>query len=158
MFQDSKISKAAALLLAAGVVGLYGCASESAEGEADAAGEMPAAEAGMEGQAPEGMGEMSAPHGQVSVLMYQCADDRAFALTVAPGVGQAALRIEGESFPLEQQEVASGMEFSDGTYTFRGQGPEAYVEKDGERIFSDCVASGHPEMGEPEGSMEPVEN
>lgn len=158
MFLDKMISRAAALLLAAGMVGLYGCASESAEGEADAAGDMPAAEAGMEGQAPDGMGEMGSPHGQVSVLMYTCADDRAFALTVAPGVGQAALRIEGESFPLQQQEAASGMEFSDGTYTFRGKGPEAYVEKDGEQIFSDCVASGHPEMAAPEGSMEPVEN
>ena len=36
------------------------------------------------------------------------------------------------------------MEFSDGTYTFRGQGPEAYVEKDGERIYKDCMAAGHP--------------
>ena len=158
MFKDSKISRSAAMLVVAGVVGLVGCGSESADGEADAAAEMPAAEAGAEGQAPEGMGEMSSPHGQVSVLMYQCADDGAFELTVAPGVGQAALRIEGESFPLQQQEVASGMEFSDGTYTFRGQGPEAYVEKDGERIFSDCMASGHPEMGGAEGSMEPVEN
>jgi membrane-bound inhibitor of C-type lysozyme len=91
---------------------------------------------------------MSAPHGQVSVVMYQCADDKQFALTVAPGVGQAALRTDGEVFQLEQQEVASGMEFSDGTYTFRGQGPEAFVEKDGERIYTDCVAAGHPETVE----------
>ncbi|NNK48688.1 MAG: hypothetical protein HKP01_07430 [Gemmatimonadetes bacterium] len=101
----------------------------------------------MPAEAPDGMGEMSAPHGQVSVLMYQCADEQQFTLTVAPGVGQAALRVEAGVFQLEQQEVASGMEFSDGTYTFRGQGPEALVERDGEPILTDCVAAGHPQAG-----------
>ncbi len=140
MFQDNKISRIATVLLMTGLLGGVGCASETAEEQAEAAAEMPA-------EAPEGMGEMSAPHGQISVLMYQCADEQQFALTVAPGVGQAALRLEAGVFQLEQQEVASGMEFSDGTYTFRGQGPEAFVEKDGERIFTDCVAAGHPEAG-----------
>ena len=76
------------------------------------------------------------------------ADDKSFALTVASGVGQAALRADDGVFQLNQQEVASGMEFSDGTYTFRGQGQEAFVEKDGERIYTDCVAAGHPENPE----------
>ena len=158
MFQVMKSSKVVSILVVAGLLGAYGCASESADEQADSAGDMPAEGAAAESQPPEGMGEMSAPHGQVSVIMYQCAGDQTFALTVAQGVGQAALRFGDESYPLQQQEVASGMEFSDGTYTFRGQGPEAFVEKDGERIFSDCVAAGHPEMVDPGAAMGTVEN
>lgn len=147
MFQGSKRSKSVTVLLAMGLLGAVACASETADDQPEAADtEMPAEGSGMGEEAPAAMGEMDAPHGQVSVLMYQCADDKMFALTVAPGVGQAALRLEDGVFQLEQQEVASGMEFSDGTYTFRGQGPDAYVEKEGERVFTDCVAAGHPEM------------
>lgn len=126
------------ILIGAGVLGAAACASETADDQPEAA-------AATEGEAPAETGEMQAPHGQVSVIMYQCADEKSFALTVAPGVGQAALRVDGEVFQLDQQEVASGMEYSDGTYTFRGQGSEAGVEKDGEPIFTDCMAAGHPE-------------
>ena len=146
MFQGRQILRGATILMAMGLLGVAGCASETANEQADAAAaEMPADQAATEGDAPEGMGEMNAPHGQVSVIVYRCADDKSFALTVAPGVGQAALRADDGVFQLNQQEVASGMEFSDGTYTFRGEGPEAFVEKDGERIYTDCVAAGHPE-------------
>jgi membrane-bound inhibitor of C-type lysozyme len=139
MFQDKGISKSAMILLVAGLFVAAGCASETADDQV--AAETPAEESG----APEAMGEMNAPHGQVSMLVYNCADEKSFTLTVAVGVGQAALRAEDGVYQLEQQEVASGMEFSDGSYTFRGQGPEAFVEKDGERIYTDCVAAGHPE-------------
>ena len=150
MFQGNQISRIAMLLLMVGLFGVAGCASETAE---DQAAEMPATE----GDAPAGMGEAQSPHGQVTVVMYQCADEKAFALTVASGVGQAALRIEDGVYQLEQQEVASGMGFSDGTYTFRGEGPEAYVERDGVRIFTDCTAAGHPEaVGEPAEMEEPA--
>ena len=149
MFQGNQISKIAMLSLMVGLFGAAGCASETADDQA----EMPATE----GDAPAGMGEAQSPHGQVSVVMYQCADEKAFALTVASGVGQAALRIEDGVYQLEQQEVASGMEFSYGTYTFRGQGPEAFVEKDGVRIFSDCSAAGHQEVvGVPAEMEEPA--
>ncbi len=142
MFQDSKVLKSVMLLMMTGLLGAAGCATEAADEQVeDAAAEMPA---GMEGEAPAGMGEMSAPHGQVSVVMYTCADDKGFALTLAPGVGQAALRVEDGVFQLTQQEVASGMEFSDGTYTFRGKGPEATVEMNGEPVYVDCTAAGHP--------------
>lgn len=142
MFQDSKAAKTVMLLMGMGLLGAAGCAPDAAEQVEDAAAEMPA---DTEGEAPEGMGEMSAPHGQVSVVMYTCADEKGFALTLAPGVGQAALRLEDGVFQLEQQEVASGMAFSDGTYTFRGKGPEAMVEMNGEPVYVDCVAAGHPE-------------
>lgn len=145
MFQGKQITRSAMVLMVAGLLGAAGCASESADDQADtSATEMPADQAATDGEAPAGMGEATAPHGEVSVVMFDCADDKSFALTMAPGVGQAALRIEDGVFQMEQQEVASGMEFSDGTYTFRGQGPEAFVEKDGEPIYTDCVAAGHP--------------
>lgn len=145
MFQGRQITRSTMVLMVAGLLGAAGCASESAEDQTDANGtEMPADQAATDGDAPAGMGEATAPHGQVSVVMFQCADDKMFSLTVAPGVGQAALRIEDEVFQMEQQEAASGMAFSDGTYTFRGEGPEAFVEKDGERIYTDCMAAGHP--------------
>ena len=148
MFQGNQISRIAMLSLMVGLFGVAACASETAD---DQATEMPATE----GDAPAGMGEAQSPHGQVTVVMYQCADEKAFAMTVAPGVGQAALRIDGDVYQLEQQEVASGMEFSDGTYTFRGEGPDAYVEMDGARIFTDCTAAGHP-VGEPAATEEPA--
>lgn len=149
MFQGRQILRGATILMVMGLLGAAGCASETEDDQADtAAAEMPADQAATEGEAPEGMGEMNAPHGQVSVVIYQCADGKSFALTMAPGVGQAAFRADDGVFQLNQQEVASGMEFSDGTYTFRGEGPEAFVEKDGERIYTDCVAAGHPENPE----------
>ncbi len=149
MFQGNQIQRSAIILMAMGLLGAAGCASETADDQAETTTtEMPADQAATDSEAPEGRGEMSAPHGQVSVIMFQCADDKNFALTVAPGVGQAALRVEDGVFQLEQQEVASGMEFSDGTYTFRGEGPEAVVEKDGEQIYTDCMAAGHPEVAE----------
>ena len=138
MFQDKQISRFAMILVAAGLLGATGCASETADDQAEAA-------AASEGEAPAEMGQTQSPHGQVSVVMYRCAEEKSFALTVAPGVGQAALRVDGEVFQLDQQEVASGMEYSDGSYTFRGKGTEADVEKDGEPLFVDCVAAGHPE-------------
>lgn len=151
MFQGNQIKKGATVLLAMGVFGAAGCAGEAADDQAEVtAEEMPAGHPAADGEAAAGMGEMGAPHGQVSVVIYQCADEKSFALTMAPGVGQAALRFDEGVFPLEQQEVASGMEFSDGTYTVRGQGPDAFVEKDGERIFTDCSASGHPVAQEAE--------
>jgi membrane-bound inhibitor of C-type lysozyme len=132
-------------LLSATVLVAAACAGEQANQEQEAAPE-PAAEM-MESQEAGGMEGMGqAPHGEVSMINYRCADGGMFTLTVAPGVGQAALRLaDGEVFQLDQIEAASGMEFSDGTYTFRGKGPEAFVERDGEQILTDCMAAGHPQ-------------
>jgi membrane-bound inhibitor of C-type lysozyme len=141
MFQERGILKSATLVVTAGLLVAAGCASETADDQA--AAEM----AAQEGD-PAAMGEMKAPHGQVSMIMYNCADAKSFTLTVAEGVGKAALRAEDGLFQLDQQEVASGMEYSDGSYTFRGKGPEALVEKDGEPVYTDCMAVGHPDMPE----------
>lgn len=137
MFQSNLISKHASLVMAAGLLGAVACSSESAEEQADAA----AAAA----ESPVSMGQVQAPHGEVSSMMYECADEKSFMFTIAPGVAQAALRMGDEVYELDQQEVASGVEFSDGSITFRGKGPEAFVEKDGEPIFTDCNAVGHPQ-------------
>jgi len=144
MFQDNGVSKSVMLLLVTGLLGAAACAPAADDQAEEATAEAPAA---TEGEAPAS-GQMNAPHGQVSVVMYQCADQKQFALTIASGVGQAALRTEEGVFQLAQQEVASGMEFSDGTYTFRGKGPEATVEKNGEPLYTNCAAAGHPETVE----------
>ena len=137
MFQSNQILKYASLVIAAGLLGAVGCSAESVEEQADAATEAV--------EAPVSMGQMQAPHGEVSSMMYECAEEKSFMLTIAPGVAQAALRMGDEVYQLDQQEVASGVEFSDGSITFRGEGPEAFVEMDGEPIFTDCMAAGHPQ-------------
>ncbi|MEE8571643.1 MAG: MliC family protein [Gemmatimonadota bacterium] len=137
MFQSNQILMYAPLVLAAGLLGTVGCSSESVEEQAGATAEA--------AEAPVSMGQVQAPHGEVSSMMYDCADEKSFMLTIAPGVAQAALRMGDEVYQLDQQEVASGVEFTDGSITFRGKGPEAFVEKDGEPIFTDCKAAGHPQ-------------
>lgn len=151
MFQDRGIWKSATIVLTAGMLVVAGCASETADDQATA-------ETAAQEDAPAAMGEMNAPHGQVSVIMYNCADEKSFTLTVAEGVGKAALRTEDGVYQLDQQPVGSGMEFSDGSYTFRGKGPEAFVEKDGEQVYTDCMAAGHPEMPAAEEVPETPEN
>lgn len=150
MFANSQIVTGTRALALAALLGLAGCQAEPDGQSAAESAEMPAGHPDTGGEAAPAAGQMEAPHGQVSVLIYQCADDRGFALTVAAGVGKAALRFDEGTFQLDQQEVASGMEYSDGTYTFRGQGMEGYVEKDGERILTDCQATGHPQSPEAE--------
>ena len=41
-------------------------------------------------------------------------------------------------------ESASGMKYSDGTWTFFGKGPEALVMKNDEHVLTECKAAGHP--------------
>jgi membrane-bound inhibitor of C-type lysozyme len=139
-------------MLSTGMLGLAACAGEAPDQEAAdaAASEMPEGHPAVEGEAgeqpaAESTAGMEAPHGQVSMGEYTCADGASFTLTVAPGVAKAALRLGDEVVQLDQVETGSGMEFSDGTYTFHGKGPEAFVEKDGEQILTDCQASGHPQ-------------
>lgn len=129
------VERAAILALAAGGLSVAACAGESADREASGA----ASE-----QAPaESAQSMQAPHGNVSVLLYECTEG-GFMLTVAEGVKKAALRIDDTIYQLDEQEAETGMTFSDGGYTFRGEGDTATVEKDGETVFSDCKATGHP--------------
>ncbi len=146
MMHGNQISKLF-LLVPALALGLGACSGEAQEQDQDAGSAADAAAEQTEGQETGGMeGTEQAPHGQVSQLMFECADGGMFSLTVAPGVSKAALRLaDGQIFQLDQVEVASGMEFSDGVYTVRGKGPEATVEKDGEPLLSGCTATGHPQ-------------
>jgi membrane-bound inhibitor of C-type lysozyme len=142
MLHGNRISRLAGVTLAAALLGLTACTGETAEQETadDAAAEMAGApdSAGMENTA-------QAPH-EVSIVAYECADGGTFTLTIAGGVGKAALRLaDGEVFQLDEVEVESGMEYSDGTYTFHGNGPEGSVERGGEALLSDCTATGHPQ-------------
>lgn len=144
MLHRNRLSGIAGLALGAATLGAAACAGETAQQEQGSTTEAEAQQAsGQDTGGMQGMGQ--APHGEVSQVTYQCAEGGTFTLTIAPGVGKAALRLEdGTIHQLDQAEVASGMEFSDGTYTFRGKGMEGFVEKDGERLLNDCVASGHP--------------
>ena len=135
------------LLVPALALGLGACSNEAQEQDQAAGSAADAAAEPAEGQEAGGMEGMGqAPHGDVSQVTFECADGEMFSLTVASGVSKAALRLaDGEIHQLDQVEVASGMEFSDGVYTFRGMGPEASVEKDGEPLLSGCTATGHPQ-------------
>lgn len=132
-----------------GLTGAWACGGEAGEAESEAAVALPEGHPSVEGQAAESAtpGGMQAPHGNVSVLVYECAESASFTFTVAEGVEKAALRLaDGQVFQLDQLPAGSGMEYSDGTYTFRGKGPEATVEKDGEVLLADCQATGHPQQ------------
>jgi membrane-bound inhibitor of C-type lysozyme len=80
----------------------------------------------------------------VTQIMFKCADDRAFTFALLDGVEKARITVDGESYELEKIPAASGMKFSDGTWSFFGKGPEALVMKNDEKVFTDCKAAGHP--------------
>jgi len=124
------------------------CGAEQA-GEAGEAGETTSAEAQ---EATGGAGAMQNPHGEMEMpgqsgltrISYACADGNSLQLVLHEGTGQADLVMGEETVTLAATPAASGMKFTDGTWVFHGKGPEALVEKDGERVYSDCRASGHP--------------
>jgi membrane-bound inhibitor of C-type lysozyme len=82
--------------------------------------------------------------GGVTQIMFNCADDKAFLFSLLDGVAQARITVDGESYELEHIESASGMKYSDGTWTFFGKGPEALVMKNDEHVLTECKAAGHP--------------
>ena len=82
--------------------------------------------------------------GGITEIMFNCADDKAFLFSLLDGVAQARITVDGESYELEHIESASGMKYSDGTWTFFGKGPEALVLKNDEHVLTECKAAGHP--------------
>jgi membrane-bound inhibitor of C-type lysozyme len=132
------------LLALAGLFVLGACGrSEETETGATASGAAAGTEAA---QLPEGhpdIGAMEMP-AAVTRIGFECADQATFELAMFEGTERARLTIGEEVHELERQEVASGMSYSDGSLTLHGKGMDAYVEKDGERILSDCKAAGHP--------------
>jgi membrane-bound inhibitor of C-type lysozyme len=122
---------------------------------------VPGAPGGMAGGMPGGhAGEISTaegvenPHaaassampgeGGVTEIMFKCAEDKAFMFSLLDGVARARITVDGESYELEHVESASGMKYSDGTWTFFGKGPEALVMNNEEHVLTECKAAGHP--------------
>ncbi len=103
--------------------------------------------------AAQDAGGMANPHGDaaampgqagVTRITYKCADEKSIQLALYEGSGKADLVMEGETVTLAAETTGSGMNFTDGTWSFRGKGPEALVMKGGETVFADCKAAGHP--------------
>ncbi len=107
----------------------------------ETAGDMSAATGGMEN--PHGQAAMPGADGTTRIS-YACPDGTSFQLTLLEGAGMARLALDGETIELKQEPAASGMKYSDGTWTFHGKGPEALIMRGEETVHSDCKAAGHP--------------
>ena len=159
------MQKRFAFLALAGVLVAAGCGG--AEQEETVAVQEDAAAAGMEnphadvegatGGMPGGISTADGvenPHAEaapsmpgrdgVTQIMFKCADDKAFMFALLEGVDQARITVDGDSYELEKIPSASGMKYSDGTWSFFGKGPEALVMKNDEKVYTDCKAAGHP--------------
>lgn len=75
------------------------------------------------------------PQKKNQTLHYQCGTTP---LTVALNGEENTARflLDGEQLKLQQ---VSAAHYSDGKYTFWSQGPQAFVERNGRVIMSDCV-------------------
>lgn len=128
------------------LVGLVAQAACGGTGE-DAA-DSPATAETAETALPEGHPDISGMDVEAAPALtritFACADGQGFELALLEGTETAQLTLDGEMYVLAMQPVASGLEYSDGKVTVRGKGMEAFVERDGESIRSDCKASGHP--------------
>ena len=165
------MQKRFAFLAVTGALVLAGCGGaeqgdevvvqEDAAAPANPHAGVPGAPGGMPGGVPDGHdGEITTaegvenPHaaassampgeGGVTQIMFNCADDKAFVFSLLDGVAKARITVDGETYELEHIESASGMKYSDGTWTFFGKGPEALVMKNDEHVLTECKAAGHP--------------
>ena len=133
------MQKRFAFLAVAGAIVLAGCGG---------------AEQGEEGAVQEDAAAVENPHaaassampgeGGITEIMFKCTEDKAFMFSLLDGVAKARITVDGESYELEHVESASGMKYSDGTWTFFGKGPEAMVMKNDEHVLTECKAAGHP--------------
>lgn len=71
-------------------------------------------------------------------LHYQCGTTP---LTVSLDGKESAvsLLMDGEQLKLKQVLAMSGAKYSDGKYTFGSKGQNAYLERNGKVIMSDCT-------------------
>lgn len=142
------LSKRIAPFALAALVLVAACGAEQGD-QAETAEESAGAEAQ---EAAGGEGGMENPHagmempGQAGVtrISYTCADGKTLQLALHEGTGQAEIVMGEETVTLAADRAASGMRFTDGTWTFHGKGPEAFVQKGEEMVYTDCRASGHP--------------
>ncbi len=138
------MQKRFAFLVLAGILVVAGCGGAE-QGETAVVQENAAA-AGTENPHDDMEGATGGMPGRdgVTQIMFKCADDKAFMFALLEGVEKARITVDGESFELEKDPSASGMKYSDGTWSFFGKGPEALVMKNDENVFTDCKAAGHP--------------
>jgi membrane-bound inhibitor of C-type lysozyme len=99
-----------------------------------------------------GAGGMGNPHeaaampgeGGVMEISFSCPDDVTLKLALYSEEDRAEVTLKGETHDLERVRSASGLKFSDGTWSFFSKGPEAMVMKNDEPVVKDCMAVGHP--------------
>lgn len=82
--------------------------------------------------------------GGITEIMFRCMFSESFLFGLYTGGDSARISVEGVTYELERVPSASGMKYTDGTWTFAGKGPEALVMKDDEVVMKDCKAAGHP--------------
>lgn len=72
---------------------------------------------------------------EAQTLHYLCGT---LPLTVKITPQQARLIMDGQPLTLTEQESASGVRYSDGTYTFWSKGDSAFIERNQRIIVNDC--------------------
>ncbi len=145
------IEKRFALLVLAGLLAMTGCdtADEAEvvviEEDVPAMTTKPGVEnphTGEAGAMPTGARTMPGEDGVIE-LTFNCAGETSFQFVMLTESEQARITVEGETYELEKVPSASGMKYSDGTWSFFGKGPEAMVMKNDEEILTECKAAGH---------------
>lgn len=85
---------------------------------------------------------LSASAQTVTTVRYRCDGGETFRAEYYDDFAIIAMADQDEEaiYTLPQVESGSGIRYSDGTITLFSQGDEAFVERDGEVVFDDCVA------------------
>ncbi len=82
--------------------------------------------------------------GGITEIMFRCPDDQGFLFGLYAGADSARISVDGVTYELERVPSASGMKYTDGTWSYFGKGPEALLMKGEEVVMKDCKAAGHP--------------
>jgi membrane-bound inhibitor of C-type lysozyme len=81
------------------------------------------------------------PATQPTLTKYLCDGGKTFEAWVFPRPSErAVVVIDGKTNELRQQPAASGISYSNPTMTFRGQGPNAFLDEGGQITFANCRA------------------
>ncbi len=74
-------------------------------------------------------------------VTYECEGDREFEATFRVGEDHVTLLIDGKEIVLPQVPSGSGIAYSDGSFTYRAKGRDAYTEGWPGGDFTGCVGS-----------------
>lgn len=73
---------------------------------------------------------------------YTCDDGKTFSFTTATGSETLTLELDGQSYPLQQEQVAGRAQYGDGTLAFWTNGGGRFANLEGTtETYSNCVAS-----------------